>query len=185
MLEGSRLRSTVALWRDLATAKTITDHDPSAPSPADPSWLNPIPVSDPQPRTLSLPAGSRILADLVTANHDPEVFPDPETVRLDRPLDSYMHYGWGPHQCLGLEASRVALTQIFKAVVGLKGLRRAPGPRGMIKSFPAAEWRGQVGRDGGPDGKGDGWTGLRAYTSADQSQIYPVPSTMRIRWDAE
>lgn len=180
MLEGSRLRGTVAVYRDLATDKTVTDYSPSVASPDDPSGLNPHPDQDPKPTSYKLKTGSRILVDLVTANHDRAGFDEPEQVKLDRPLDSYMHFGWGPHVCLGRDMSRVALGAAFKAIVGLKNLRRTPGPRGQIRSFPVTPWNGQVGSERNPDG---GWTGLRMYMTADQSSYWPIPTTMRVRWD--
>ena len=74
----------------------------------------------------------------VGANRDPNVFPSPDTVRIDRPLESYIHYGIGPHSCLGMDASRVALTAMLKVVGGLKNLRRAPGPQGQLLKIPRA-----------------------------------------------
>ncbi|KAK1757044.1 heme peroxidase [Echria macrotheca] len=182
MLEGSRLRGTVALYRDLATDQTITDHAPCQPNPAFPDFLEPLPktTTSVEPKTFTLKAGTRVFVDLTTASHDPAAFPDPETVKLDRPLESYVHYGWGPHQCLGKEASRVMMTAIFKGVVGRKGLRRVDGPRGQLKSFPADVWGGQVGRNQGPHE----WTGLRAYMTPDEKSYWPLPTTMRVRYEA-
>jgi hypothetical protein len=180
MLEASRLRSTVAVWRDLATDQTIIDYDPSLPSPTDASQLNPIatdPTTAPR-RQLKLKAGTRIFCNLATANHDAAVFPDPEKVRLDRPMSGYMQYGVGPHLCLGDEMSKVALREMFRAIMGLKGLRKAPGSRGELGGFAAKEWHGQAGR-----ASDEGWTGLRAWMSADQSMLMPVPTTMKVRWE--
>lgn len=72
----------------------------------------------------------------VGAARDPKVFPNPHEVRLDRPLDSYIHYGVGPHTCLGKEASQVALTAMLRVVGGLDNLRRAPGAQGQLKKIP-------------------------------------------------
>lgn len=127
-----------------------------------------------------LKAGTRVLLNLITANHDGSVFPDPETVRLDRPIKNYIQFGWGPHLCLGQDMSIVGLTAVFKKIVGLKNLRRSPGRRGEIKSFPVAFWNGQVGKERNPDA---GWTGLRAYMTPDQSSIWPLPSTLKVQWD--
>lgn len=57
-------------------------------------------------------------------------------MRLDRPLESYIHYGEGPHTCLGRDASRVAITAMVKMVCRLDNLRRAPGPQGELKKIP-------------------------------------------------
>jgi linoleate 10R-lipoxygenase len=72
----------------------------------------------------------------VSAARDPTVFPNPNEVRLDRPIDSYIHYGEGPHTCLGKEASQVALTAMLRVVGGLENLRRAPGGQGQLKKVP-------------------------------------------------
>lgn len=72
----------------------------------------------------------------VSAARDPNIFPDPDTVRLDRPLDSYIHYGEGPHTCLGKDANMVALTSMLRVVGRLENLRRAPGPQGELKKVP-------------------------------------------------
>lgn len=92
----------------------------------------------------------------VQANRDPEIFPDPNTVRTDRPLESYIHYGMGPHTCLGRDASRVALTAMLKVVGRLDNLRRAPGPAGELKKIP---------RPGG----------FYIYMRADHGSFFPFP----------
>ena len=80
--------------------------------------------------------GDRVFCSFVSANRDSARFPDPETVKPDRPLDKYIHYGMGNHTCLGRDASRVALTAMLKVVARLKNLRRAPGPQGQLKTVP-------------------------------------------------
>ena len=55
---------------------------------------------------------------------------------LDRPLNSYIHYGAGPHACLGGEINKVAITAMLKTVCRLDGLRRAPGEQGQLKKIP-------------------------------------------------
>ncbi|KAK3377487.1 linoleate diol synthase precursor [Podospora didyma] len=177
MLEGCRLRGTVALYRDVVTDQTLTDY---APCKASSNGFRPIPVEKPEVKTLHLKAGTRLFVDVTTASHDPAAFPDLESVRLDRPLDSYLHYGWGPHQCLGAQMSRVMMTGIFKAVVGRKGLQRVAGPRGELKSFLATVWNGQVGREAGHVAE---WSGLRAYMTADQRAYWPIPTTLRVRYE--
>lgn len=180
MLEGCRLRSMVALYRDVSTDQTLTDFNPCVFDPSDPSGVNPISNPDPEgsTKTLNLPAGTRVLCDLTTASRDAASAPNPSECDPERPFDVYMHYSWGPHKCLGLDVANVLLTAIFKTVVGLPGLRRVDGPRGMLKSVPASIWEGQVGR-----GEAAEWTGIRMYMTPDQSSFWPVPTTMRVRWD--
>jgi len=176
MLEGSRIRGMVALYRHVAIDQTVTHYVPCQWDPA--GGLDPIPVDNPERKTVELKAGTRVVLDLTTASHDPASFPDPETVRLDRPLQSYIHYGFGPHRCLGMEISRVALTEIFKAIMRLHGLRRVDGPRGEMKCLPAARWAGQVGRAGERE-----WTGLKAYMTPDERSLWPMPTTLRVRYE--
>jgi cytochrome P450 len=41
------------------------------------------------------------------ANHDPAVFPDPQELRIDRPLDTpHIAFGQGPHYCMGAALAR-------------------------------------------------------------------------------
>lgn len=76
-----------------------------------------------------------MLSAQVGAAREPNIFPSPDEVRLDRPLDSYIHYGEGPHTCLGRDANMVALTSMLRVVGRLENLRRAPGPQGELKKI--------------------------------------------------
>lgn len=72
----------------------------------------------------------------VGAAKDVNHFPDPEDVNPRRPLDAYIHFGLGPHACLGRNAAQAALTEMFRAVFKLRNVRRAPGPQGELKKVP-------------------------------------------------
>jgi len=87
-------------------------------------------------------------------------------VDLTRPLDAYVHYGWGPHICLGYEASKLAMTTMLKTIAKLEGLRRAPGPQGEIK---------KVHVEGG----------YTVYLTEDGGSYFPFPTTWKVRWDGE
>ncbi|CAI4212608.1 unnamed protein product [Parascedosporium putredinis] len=182
MLEGSRIRGTVAVYRDVHHATTIPDSAPAHPDPADPTAVNPVTASEFPEFNIPVKPGDRLLLSFASASRDPRVFPDPETVRLDRPIDSYIHFGFGAHRCAGAELSMVAQTALFKQIVGLKNLRRAGGDRGRMKSMPARKWKGQRRPDEARAEEG-AWTGLRTYMTPDQSGYWPVPSTMKLVWD--
>ncbi|KAI8966389.1 linoleate diol synthase precursor [Daldinia sp. FL1419] len=191
LLEGIRLRGTVVVARYVpptSPPQHISDDVPCLANPSSPTSPSPIPnppSSRPSSaRTYTLAPTQRAIIDLVTASHDSAAFPDPETLRLDRPLSSYLPWGSGPHKCLGEGLTRVALAAAFKVLLQLPGLRRASGPRGECKSLEFKEWRGQVGRKA-VEGGGDEWTGLRVYMTPDQSAYSPVPTTMRVRWDGK
>lgn len=84
-------------------------------------------------RQIPVKPGDKVFCSFVGAARDPKIFPNPDQVRLDRPLDSYIHYGVGIHTCLGKDASMVALTAMLKTVGKLQNLRKAPGPQGQLK----------------------------------------------------
>jgi linoleate 10R-lipoxygenase len=122
----------------------------------------------------------------VGAARDPVIFPNPEEVDVTRPLERYIHYGDGPHACLGKDASMTALTAMWKVVGRLDNLRRAPGPQGELKKIP---------RPGG----------FFIYMREDQGSYFPFPTSkfgsfhigclwrrklmiilaMKINWDGE
>jgi len=109
-MEGGRLNGETGVIRVVAKEKPITEAG----------------------HTTSLPPGSTVFVKLRTASHDAEIFPDPDSVDITRSLNSYIHLGHGPHQCLGLPMTRVALTTMLKEVAKLKNLRPAKGPQGKI-----------------------------------------------------
>jgi cytochrome P450 len=45
--------------------------------------------------------GSKIIVMTAAAMFDPSAFPEPRTIRTDRPLSSYLHFGYGIHECTG------------------------------------------------------------------------------------
>lgn len=65
---------------------------------------------------------------------DAERFPDPYEIKLDRPDESYIHHGYGPHACLGRPIVVTAMASQLRVFGRLKNLRRAPGPQGEMKS---------------------------------------------------
>lgn len=57
-----------------------------------------------------IPKGCPVLLSARMANHDPEVFPDPQTVDFDRPNASkHLTFGSGVHRCIGLALARLEL----------------------------------------------------------------------------
>lgn len=110
LMEASRLAGETGVLREAAKDTSITDSG----------------------KTFPVKAGERIFINLRAASHDPEIFPDPDKLDLNRPMDAYIHLGYGPHQCLGLPMTRIALTAMLKEVAKLKGLRPAKGPQGKV-----------------------------------------------------
>lgn len=121
-LEGSRLYGETGVFRRAERDTTIDDG---------------------HGRTVHLRAGEQVMVNFRAASHDPEAFPNPHEVDLERPLERYIHLGSGPHKCLGLPMIRITLTALFKHVMRLKNLRPAAGPQGRVqkvmKPFPHGE----------------------------------------------
>jgi hypothetical protein len=66
---------------------------------------------------------------------DPAAVPDPGTFKLDRPATAYIHFGYGPHACLGREIALTFVVAFVRIVAGLKNARPAPGEMGTLKNI--------------------------------------------------
>ncbi|KAI9724613.1 MAG: hypothetical protein M1828_003636 [Chrysothrix sp. TS-e1954] len=117
VMEAIRLNGIFGSYRTPTSSTTVNDTGFQGPS-------------------VNIKPDDKVFVSFVKANRDPEVFPSPDEVKLDRPMDRYIHYGVGQHQCLGMGASRIALTQMLKACAQLENLRPAPGPQGELKKIP-------------------------------------------------
>ena len=58
---------------------------------------------------VTIPAGSRVLMNFPAANRDPEVFPDPDTVIIDRAHNRHVAFGIGIHRCAGSNLARMEM----------------------------------------------------------------------------
>ena len=96
------------------------------------------------------------------AFRDASAYPDPDQVKLDRPMELYQMWSIGPHRCVGRAIAITALTSMIKACAQLKNLRRAPGDQGKIKHVP------------GP------LPGSRKYLSDDWSRYQPFAGSKSI-----
>lgn len=73
---------------------------------------------------IEIPAGSMILLGSGAANHDPDIFADPERFSLDRGPNPHATFGRGPHFCLGShlarEELRISLSLLLERLPGLR-----------------------------------------------------------------
>ncbi|MEM9610129.1 MAG: cytochrome P450 [Actinomycetota bacterium] len=53
--------------------------------------------------------GDRVLLSFPAANRDPEVFEEPESVIIDRPVNRHIAFGAGIHRCLGSNLARMEM----------------------------------------------------------------------------
>ncbi len=82
-------------------------------------------------RETIIPAKTLVLAANGAAMLDRTMLPDPETLRIDRPMNHYLHFGWGRHECLGRYVNEVQIVEIVKSLLTRRNLRRAPGDDGQ------------------------------------------------------
>jgi unspecific monooxygenase len=64
-----------------------------------------------------IPKGAELGLLFDSANHDPEVFDDPEELRLDRKPNPHLTFGAGIHFCLGAPLGRLELHTSFRALL--------------------------------------------------------------------
>lgn len=147
-LEGSRMFGETGVFRDVAKATEVQDSG----------------------RTIKLKEGDRIFVNLRQVSHDSVAFPSPDKFDPTRPIDSYIHLGSGPHQCLGLPMTRVALTTMLKEVAKLEGLRPALGPQGKVHKVAKSLFPGEK-------------YPYHAYLTENQDSYWPFPCSLKVNWD--
>lgn len=74
---------------------------------------------------VSIAAGDKVVCWFQSANHDPEVFTDPDVVKIDRSPNPQIGFGWGIHACLGMHLARAEAYTFFGKVLD-RGLRFRP-----------------------------------------------------------
>ncbi|MFE3194184.1 cytochrome P450 [Nocardia sp. NPDC059240] len=80
-------------------------------------------------------AGEAVFVDLQTANRDESVFPDPETLDLERHHNSHLTFGHGFHHCVGAQLARLELQVALTAL-----LQRFPNLRLAVPA-DEVEWK--------------------------------------------
>jgi cytochrome P450 len=66
-------------------------------------------------------AGDKVVVWYGAANRDPDVFPDPHRLDLERDPNPHVAFGVGPHFCLGAHLARLEMAEMLQLL-----LRRAP-----------------------------------------------------------
>lgn len=68
----------------------------------------------------TVPAGSRVMLILASANRDPERFPDPDRFDVRRDDRGHLSFGLGVHRCLGEHLAHAELTGLLELVAEMK-----------------------------------------------------------------
>jgi cytochrome P450 len=76
--------------------------------------------------------GSKLIVMTAAAMFDPSAFPEPGTIRTDRPVSSYLHFGHGIHECTGrmmsIQLIPLLLAPLIKNDFEVTGKIRWAGP---------------------------------------------------------
>jgi cytochrome P450 len=72
-------------------------------------------------------AGSAVIVNMGSANHDEKVWDDPERFDIFRTPRQHLAFAWGPHMCLGMHLARMETrTALNRLLDRLPGLRLDP-----------------------------------------------------------
>ncbi|MGC5564842.1 cytochrome P450 family protein [Streptomyces sp. FR-108] len=82
-----------------------------------------------------IPAGVPVLVALGAANRDPERFPSPDLLDLDRDASAHLSFGHGIHRCVGAPLAKAEAEIALRAV-----LTRFPGIR-LAAPTDQLDWR--------------------------------------------
>ncbi|KPI14589.1 Peroxidase [Actinobacteria bacterium OK006] len=82
-----------------------------------------------------IPAGVPVMVTLGAANRDPERFPSPDQLNLDREAAGHLSFGHGIHRCVGAPLAKAEADIVLRAV-----LSRFPGIR-LAVSPDQLDWR--------------------------------------------
>ncbi|KAI6900680.1 heme peroxidase [Hortaea werneckii] len=131
-----------------------------------------------------LKKGDKVMVCLKAASRDPDAFPNPDHIDLNRSLDSYIHLGHGPHQCLGLPMTRVALTTMLKVIARLDNLQPVPVSLGgdSVKSFVKKVTKEFV--PGDSKVLPEEWH-YHAFLTEDWDMYFPFPTSLKVSFTGE
>jgi cytochrome P450 len=71
--------------------------------------------------------GPIVLTLMAAANRDPEEFPRPEELLLNRTPNRHLSFGWGPHSCLGAVFGRLAVRELVRGLLAAPQRLRLAG----------------------------------------------------------
>jgi len=74
-------------------------------------FLSPLPLMNrttvPESGKTELPADRYVGMSFISANFDESVFESPFEIKLDRPKNAHLSFGFGPHTCLGIHIADI------------------------------------------------------------------------------
>ena len=108
--ERQRLRADLPSLIDSATEEFLRFY---TPAPGDGRTV----TADYELSGRKLEEGDRLYLSFAMANRDPSVFPEPETVKIDREQNRHTSFGLGGHRCIGSNVARLVFKTMLTAVL--------------------------------------------------------------------
>ncbi|MGW2211614.1 cytochrome P450 [Streptomyces sp. NPDC001781] len=92
--------------------------------------LSRIALEDVEIRGVRIRAGDAVYNSYLAANRDPEVFPDPDTIDVERSPNPHVAFGFGPHYCPGGMLARLESELLVDVLLDhVPGLKLAVPPQ--------------------------------------------------------
>jgi cytochrome P450 len=85
-------------------------------------------------RDRTIKAGDTVTLWNASGNRDPEQFPDPDRLLLDRRPNRHLSYGMGLHRCVGANLGQVEVSIAFDLLRRRRLRLRPAGPAGQFRS---------------------------------------------------
>lgn len=80
--------------------------------------------------------GERLTLSWTAANHDPEVYPYPEVLDLDRNASQHLAFGHGHHKCIGMHLAKREMRMAIEELCKLTTLELVPGTEITYRTGP-------------------------------------------------
>jgi cytochrome P450 len=88
-------------------------------------------------RSVTIPAGSLVLALVASANRDEQVYPDPDRFDIDRGSQGGIQFGRGIHFCIGAALARMEVRIALEALLEhFQAIERIPGDIVYNRALP-------------------------------------------------
>ncbi|MEU4111895.1 cytochrome P450 [Streptomyces sp. NPDC048208] len=92
--------------------------------------LSRIALEDVEIRGVRIRAGDAVYNSYLAANRDPDVFPDPDTIDIERSPNPHVAFGFGPHYCPGGMLARLESELLVDVLLDrIPGLKLAVPPQ--------------------------------------------------------
>jgi cytochrome P450 len=84
------------------------------------------------PHARRVKAGSTVIAAALAVMFDPDEFDAPRHFFSTRPVEGFVHFGFGPRACFGKYVADTVMMEVVRIVTALPDLARFPGSAGRV-----------------------------------------------------